>query len=96
MVIIKKNYFSEKLFVIFEFYEENYTEKVYLKLNLAQSTKKEKSSLIVDSYFFEGLYFQEFFFVYFYKIPNLYIFGCVSFHFKFCTGLPLEFSFMIV
>ena len=26
---------------IFEFYEQEYAEKVYLKLNLAQSTKQE-------------------------------------------------------
>ena len=28
--------------MIFEFYEQNYVEKVYLKLNLVQSTKQEK------------------------------------------------------
>ena len=29
--------------MIFEFYEQKYLEKVYLKLNLAQSTKQEWS-----------------------------------------------------
>ena len=28
--------------MIFEFYEWNYVEKVYLKLNLSQSTKKDQ------------------------------------------------------
>ena len=29
--------------MIFEFHEQKYLEKVYLKLNLAQSTKQERS-----------------------------------------------------
>ena len=32
--------------MIFEFYEQKYVEKVYLKLNLAQSTKQESLSLL--------------------------------------------------
>ena len=37
-----KNYlFILKTDVIFEFCEQKYLEKVYLKLNLAQSTKQE-------------------------------------------------------
>ena len=31
--------------MIFELYEQKYLEKVYLKLNLAQSTEQEKSTL---------------------------------------------------
>ena len=42
--IKKKNiYFSEKTVMIFEFDEQKYLEKVCLKLNLAQSTKQERS-----------------------------------------------------
>ena len=32
-----------ELLMIFEFYEQKYLEKVYLKLNLVQSTKQETS-----------------------------------------------------
>ena len=31
--------------MIFEFYEQKYLEKVYLKLNLAQSTKQERPQI---------------------------------------------------
>ena len=31
--------------MIFEFYEQKYLEKIYLKLNLAQSTKQESPQL---------------------------------------------------
>ena len=41
---LKKKYlFLWKTVVIFEFYEQKYLEKVYLKLNSAQSTKQERS-----------------------------------------------------
>ena len=32
-----------KTAMIFEFYDQKYLEKVHLKLNLAQSTKRERS-----------------------------------------------------
>ena len=42
MALLKKTiYFSEKTVMIFEFYEQKYVEKVYLKLNLTQATKQE-------------------------------------------------------
>ena len=45
MVIIKKLFISlkKKTVVIFEFYIQKYIEKLYLKLNLVQSTKQERS-----------------------------------------------------
>ena len=44
MILIKKNYFSEKTVTISEFYEQKKkktVEEVSLKLNLAQFTKQE-------------------------------------------------------
>ena len=41
MVLIKNYLFPWKTVKIFRFYEQKYVEKVYLKVNLAQSTKQE-------------------------------------------------------
>ena len=43
MVIIKKLFIYLKNSYDYEFYEQKWVEKVYLKLNLAQSTKQEIS-----------------------------------------------------
>ena len=45
MVLIKKLFLWITV-MIFEFYEQKYVEKVYLKLNLAQSAKQESPQFV--------------------------------------------------
>ena len=47
MLRIKKYFIYLKNGYDFEFYEQNYLEKVYLKLNLAQSTEQEISATLI-------------------------------------------------
>ena len=51
----KKKLFLRKTVVIFEFYEQKYIEKIFLKLNLAQSIKKESFGIFSKEHYATAL-----------------------------------------
>ena len=52
MVLIEKLFIPLKTVMIFEFYEQKFVEKVYLKLNLAQSRKQESHWIYIYIYIY--------------------------------------------